>query len=290
MLLYYHNNLWKKRSQILLLTLKLMPMNCGKSLVYLADELAKERAFRQKVRGALAYPIVVLVAALAVGLGVSFFVLPKLLDLFTGINVELPFTTRMLLSFATLMKDYGILLSIGVVFLVILIRFLISWPKSKPFFDNLILNLPLFGKIAQEIQLTLICRNLGVMLKSGLTIPTALEVESKAITNSIYQEYLRRLLDSVTKGQSLTSEFEKKTYSKIPLIAAKMVSVGEQTGKLDETFMYLADYFDDSVEDSVKNITTLLEPILLLTIGVIVGFVALSIITPIYSLTGSINP
>ena len=259
------------------------------NLAFLALQLSKEHAFSQKIKGALAYPVIVLIAALIVGLGVGIFVLPKLISLFNGLDVQLPLSTQILLEVATVMQNYGIVIIIGVIILVILFRLLITTPKTKPFFDRVLLSIPLFGGIAQNSQLAILCRSLGIMILSGLPITQALEIESKVTTNCVYQGYIENLLVSVTKGQSLSNELNKSKYKMIPLIAAKMIAVGEETGKLDETLLYLADFFEEAVDDATKNITTTLEPIMLLVIGLFVAFIAFSIITPIYSLTGSIQ-
>ena len=139
------------------------------------------------------------------------------------------------------------------------------------------------------MELSTICRNLGIMLKSGLPITTTLEAESKALTNLVYREYLQNLLKSVDKGKTMEETLSAQKFSLIPHYMIKMIGVGEKTGKLEDTFIYLGDFFEEEVDNTTKNLANILEPVLLIIIGLVVAFVALAIISPIYELTGSIR-
>ncbi len=261
----------------------------SESLDYLAQQLAKDYALKKKIQGALLYPAIVLTAVFLVGAGMSIFVLPQLTDLFASLNVELPITTRILLFFSNLMKNYGILIIAGFIALFALFRIAIKLPLIKPKWDMTTLSFPIFGPLLENEQLTFLCRNLGVMLKSGLTITKALEVEFEGSDNLVFKDYLSRLRRSIDKGRELQQELTEGNYSRFSPIAIKMIGVGEKTGKLDEAFLYLGDFFEDEVDNTAKNLSVILEPIILIIIGLIVGFVALSIISPIYNLTGSIK-
>lgn len=257
------------------------------SFSYLSTQLAKDYAFRKKVQSALMYPTIVLIAASAVSIGVSLFVLPKLVDLFNGFDTKLPLSTQLLIGFSTIMQKFGILVVLGFVGLLILGKFLLSQSKVKPYVDKTLFYMPVFGKLLQDAEITGFCRNLGIMLKSGIPIMAALDIQVKITTNTVFKKYMQDLLDATLKGSSFSGELERGKYKQIPLIVTKMISVGEQTGRLDETLVYLGDFFEDEVDDIMRNISTLLEPIMLLFIGSIVAFVALAIISPIYQLTGS---
>jgi type IV pilus assembly protein PilC len=259
------------------------------SLLYLSGQLAKDYAFRKKIQGAMLYPMIVFTAAGIVGIGVSLFVLPQLLDLFSGYEIELPLSTQILIFIAKSMQSYGVLIFIYIGILLVGVRILLTFPAIKPYWHQVLLVLPIFGKILQNSELTSFCRNLGIMLKSGLPITKALAIEENITSNLIFQKYLKDMLSAVDKGTLLSAELESGKYKKIPLIATKMIAVGEKTGKLEETFLYLGDFFEDEVDDATRNISTIIEPIMLLFIGLIVAFVALSIISPIYELTSSIK-
>jgi len=260
------------------------------NLIYLANQLAKDYAFQKKVRGAMMYPMIVLSAAGIIGMSISLFVLPQLINLFSGFDVELPLTTRLLLSFAQIMRDFGIIIVFCIVGLILLFRFLVTTKVVKPLWHRLLLSFPIFGIIMQNTELSTFTRSLGIMIKSGLPITKALEIETSMSSNTVFNQYSKRMLSGITRGHALSQELASPNYSKIPQIAVKMIAVGEETGKLDETLLYLADFFEEEVNDATKNMSTILEPIMLLGIGLIVAFVALAVISPIYQLTGSIKP
>lgn len=260
-----------------------------KNLDYLASHLKKEHDFLLKVRSALLYPTIVLSVALIVGIGLSVFVLPQLVDLFASLDVELPLSTKILLFFAEVMRDYGILLLIGLIFFVLFFRFLITTKLFRPYWHTFILSLPVFGTYLQQIELATLFRNLGTMLGAGLPISAALEAQYKSSKNEVYKSILERIKAGVRKGKAIEQILSENDSKYFPLIAIRMISVGEKTGKLDETFVYLGEYFENEVDDTSKNLSTVLEPIILLLVGIVVAFVALSIIGPIYQFTGAIK-
>ncbi|MEK7571215.1 MAG: type II secretion system F family protein [Patescibacteria group bacterium] len=259
------------------------------SFAYLGEQLGKDYAFRKKIQGALLYPIIVFTGAMIVGIGISLFVLPQLLELFKGFDVELPWTTQLLLWFAELMKNFGVIVVIWLFVVLVTGRLVTQLSVVKPLWHRFLLSLPILGNIIQNTELSSFSRNMGIMLKSGMPINTAMEIESHMTQNLVFQKYGENLLSSIDRGKSLAKELETGKYPKIPLIAVKMLSVGETTGKLDETFAYLADFFEEEVDDATKNISTIFEPIMLIFIGLIVAFVAMAIISPIYELTGNIK-
>ena len=259
------------------------------TLNYLATQLSREYNLRKKIQGALLYPAIVITAITIVGIGMSLFVLPKLVDLFESLDVKLPITTQILLFFANLMKERGIFIVAGFIVSVILFRIFISLSIVRPKWDRIVLSFPIIGVLIQNRELSLFCRNLGVMIKSGLPIKKALNIEYEASGNYVFKDYIKRIEKSVDKGKEIASELSLGHYSKFSPIAIKMIAVGEKTGSLDESFLYLSDFFDEEVDNIAKNLSVVLEPIILLVIGLLVGFVALAIISPIYELTGSIR-
>lgn len=260
-----------------------------KNLDYLSLHLKKQHEFTGKVRGALLYPSIILGVALIVGIGLSIFVLPKLIDLFASLDVELPLSTKILLLFAKVMRDYGIFLLGGLVLIFVLIRWAITTRAVKPHWHYFLLSLPVLGVFMQNIQLASMFRNIGTMLSVGVHISTALDAQFETTTNSIYKNYLSEIKSGVEKGKSIEETLTKTNKKFMPLIAVRMIGVGEKTGKLDETLTYLGDYFEDEVDDTSKNLSTIIEPVVLIIVGLIVGFIAISIIGPIYQFTGSIK-
>lgn len=259
------------------------------SLEYLAKQLAKEYSLHKKIQGALIYPTIVIVAVILIGAGMSLFVLPQLTNLFTSLGVKLPLTTQILLFFANLMKHHGLIITISLAIIIILIRIFIALPSVRPKWDRLVLSFPIFGELLQNQQLSAICRNMGIMLKSGLPLTKSLGIQYIATNNFVFKDYILKLQKSIDRGKDMGVELDTGNYSKFSPIAVKMIAVGEKTGKLDEVFLYLGDFFEEEVDNIAKNLSVVLEPVILLVVGVIVGFVALAIISPIYDLTGSIK-
>lgn len=259
------------------------------NLEYLSEQLKKSYDFNQKIQGATLYPKLILAATVIMGMFISLFVLPQLVDMFTSLDVTLPLSTKILLFVANLMKNYGVYIAIGVVATGVLIAFLLQTSYVKPKYHRLLLILPFIGTLNQNLEMAGFCRNMGVMLKSGLTITEALKAQLDATDNLVYKGYLESILKAMEKGKKISNELDNKKYPFIPAIVTKMIGVGEDTGKLEDVFIYMGDFFEEDVDDTTKNLSNVMEPALLLAIGVVVAFVSLAIITPIYQLTGGIR-
>lgn len=259
------------------------------NLEFMAGQLTKDYILRKKVQGALLYPALIVTAAVVMGGFIALFVLPQLVDFFDAFDTELPITTSILLFVANTMKDYGVFILLGAVVLVVGLIFLLRTPKIKPKWHSLQLKIPLIGDMLAYNQLARFSRNLGVLLTSGISISRSIEVTANTLSNIKFRNDLLKIGDSLTKGKNIAEEMSSKKYSEFPPIVSKMIGVGEKTGKLDETLLYLGDFYEDEIDNLSKNLTTILEPILLIIIGLVVGFVALAIISPIYELTGSIR-
>lgn len=258
-------------------------------LVYLAEHLKKQYDFKKKVQSALLYPEIILVTALLVGAGISLFVLPQLIDLFESMNVKLPLSTQILLWVSHFMKVYGILFFGALFGLLGLIRALIQLPSVRPYWDRFLFLLPVIGAYLNHIELASFSRNLGMMLKSGLPILSAFDILESSTENSIYRQYIKKISLSVKQGSSLSKIIESQYMVFIPTLASRMISVGEKTGTLDETLLYLGDYFEEEIDVASKDFATLLEPMILVFVGLIVAYLAFAIISPIYEFTSGIK-
>lgn len=260
----------------------------SENLQHLADQLQKEKELSSKIKGAMLYPIVVLIAAFVLGMGMSFLILPKIIPLFEGLKTELPFTTRALISFSHFVANNTVSLAIGIVVGVIVLLAILKAKFSRPVTNWLLLKLPIVKGIVVNTNLARFSRTLGTLLKSGLNIDEALQITSQTVSNYYYQKSLREISERVSKGSRLAASMED--YKKLfPKMVSRMILVGEQSGNLEGTLIYLAEFYEIEVDNSTKNLSTAIEPILLLLIGLVVGFLALSIITPIYNITGNIH-
>ncbi len=258
------------------------------NLNYLALELKKRHELRGKVRGALIYPAIIFFVTIVIATTLIVFVFPKLLPLFRSLKVELPITTRLLIAVAGFLTNYGLWVILGLIVLIILFILLLRAQGFRKVVHRLAISLPLFGKIVVEVNLVNSSRTLGLLLKSGVRIVEAVNITADTLINLVYQRELKSAAEKVRKGEFISKHFvlKKKFF---PAIFTNMVAVGENTGNLTENLNYLAEYYESEVDDFVKNLSGTLEPILLIFMGVLVGFIALSFITPLYKLTQGIR-
>lgn len=263
--------------------------NLEKNLEHLARQLEKEHNFRKKVQSAMLYPLLVLAATVCLGGGISLFILPKLVEFFESLEVELPLTTRVLLFIARVMKTHGIIIFGGVFVFLFLGSLVVRLRSVRPHWHRFLLHLPIFGPFLKSSHLSSFCRNLGIMLESGIPIAEALEISAEAIGNEVFRADVKKIGQAVEKGRGIEEALERGQFFEFPSLLAKMIGVGEKTGHLEENLLYLGDFFEEEVDSMSKNFANILEPVLLLGIGLVVGFVALAIISPIYQLTGSIR-
>lgn len=259
------------------------------NLVFLSGQLDSSYALRKKIQGILLYPAIVLSMALVLGAAISIFILPRLLKLFESFDVALPLSTRLLLSFSSFMDRHGIVIFSLIFLFCIFWRVCITLPRIKPYWHRFLLSLPVFGEFFQDIAISHFCRDMGTMLESGLPILEALTVEEAVMEDRAIAYLVGGLAVAVSEGRTLADELSRKQYVLISPLAIKMIAAGEKSGQLGETLLYLENFFEAEVDRKIKNMTVIFEPLLLIGIGLIVAFLALAILTPIYSLTGSIR-
>jgi len=259
------------------------------NLEFLAHQMSKDYTLRKKVQGAMMYPALVLSATVVIGGFVSLFVLPKLVDFFGAFQVELPLPTKILLFFANTMKNYGLLIALDIFVTLLIFSIFFQFPKIKPLVHALLLKIPLFGEVICYDQIARFSRNFGTLLKSGIPVVQSLEVTSKTLSNLKFKNDIHEIAQYLDKGKNIGEAMDQNKFNEFPPIVVKMVKVGEKSGKLEETLQYLSEFYDEEIDSITKNLSTILEPALLLVIGVTVGFVAIAIISPIYELTGSIG-
>lgn len=259
------------------------------NLDFLAKQMTKDYSLRKKIKGALFYPALVITATIVLGTFISFFILPKLVDFFDSFDVELPPTTKVLMYIAYVMKNYGLIIMSSLAGLIVLMIVLVRLRPVKYLWHKMMIKLPLFGKLIAYGQISRFSRNLGTLIQSGVPVTRSMEITANTLSNLKFKNDLFEVTKSLTKGKNIGKTLENKKFSEYPPIVSKMISIGEKTGKLDETLLYLGDFYEDEIDDMSKNLTTIIEPVLLIVIAAAVGFVALAIISPIYELTGSIR-
>lgn len=262
--------------------------NLPKNLEHISTQLEKEMDLITKIKSAMTYPSVIFVAAIALALGMSYFVLPQILPLFTGLNIELPWTTRAVIWFSELVSDRGAVLFPATIAVLLGCVWLVRQPVSRPVTHLVLLHVPILKIIIRNSNLARFTLTLGTLLESGLPIDDALAITERTVSNLYYRRAVQSSLDRVATGGSLHTALASHSHL-FPSLTTSMIRVGEESGSLDESLLYLSNFYEREVDSAAKTLTTALEPILLAIIGVVVGTLALSIITPIYEITGNIR-
>ena len=257
----------------------------GEILLRLADNLEKQREFKSKLKGALVYPIIVVVGMFAVMFIMVTFVLPKLLGLYKDFNVELPLSTKILIGISNFSTKFWPLVFILIVVGFYFVKKYLATKVGKKSFDQFVLKLPVFGQIISISALVESTRTLAILIAAGISILDALSIVVDSTDNLIYKQAFLTVSQKVEKGQSMGVALEQEEI--FPPILVQMSLVGEQTGNLDDTLLRLSKYFEMESEMATKTMTTLIEPLILVFLGVGVGFLVMSVITPIYNLTNS---
>ncbi len=258
-----------------------------KNLEFLADYLKKGHELSKKVKGALIYPGIVFTMTIVEMVGVMFFILPKLEELFSSFS-NIPKFTQGILNISLFMRENVLFIVIGILLIITSWIVFMRTKRGKYFKDWMSLNLPVIKSLTSNNILATFARTLGILLETGIPIVHALEITSSTVGNRIYQKALTQVHDSVKSGQNLAQSLEQ--FEKLfPPTFTKMVEIGENTASLETNLGYLYDFHANEVEDISTNLTTLIEPILLIFIGSMIGLLAIIIIGPIYQFTGSVS-
>ena len=259
-----------------------------KTLEQLAIQLEKEYDLRKKITGAFMYPGIISGLTLILTVGMIIFIIPKILKVFESFDMKLPLPTRILISVGTFLTEktfLAIFLFIAIVaFFVIIFRM----KALKPFWHGIILRLPVFGKVLVAANISRFARSMNSLLQTGVPVTDTLTITGNMIGNHHYKKVIHEAKDKVEQGGKLGESFAE--HEKLfPIMAVKMMYIGEKSGSLETTTQRLAELYEKEVNNLTKNLSILLEPILLILMGVLLGGIALSIILPIYQLPNLIK-
>jgi type IV pilus assembly protein PilC len=258
-----------------------------KALLRLADTLEKQQKLKSTIKGALTYPVIVVAVMIIIMFIMMIFVIPQISRLYESLNVELPLPTVLLITTSNIFVSFWPIL---LIFLSICGFGFSRWHmtiEGKLTIDSMLLKIPIFGNLIQKTILAEFSRTLGVLLGSGALVIETLDRVSNITGNIYYKNAIVDISKRVERGVSLGDAMS--LYNLFPPNLVELVKIGEQTGRLDSTLMKASEYFENEVTQTVKTLTTALEPIILLVLGVGVAFLVLSIITPIYQITNSIQ-
>ncbi len=259
----------------------------AENLVHAAGGLERERELKAAIRGALYYPLIIISMSVVLGAVLSFFVLPRIVPILKGLHVELPLTTRALIAFTDFISRHG--WATGGVMLgsALFIWWILRQRVVKPFSHQVLLVLPILGKISRESNLAHFSRTLSTMLKSGLSVNEAMSITGESLPNYVYRQSAAVISGRLQSGESISAVMGG--YKKLfPRQVLSLIRVGEKSGRLEEELAHIGKIYESEVDRAAKRLTIIIEPLLLIAIGLAVGLLALSIITPIYKITGNL--
>lgn len=258
-----------------------------KAFSRLADTLEKQQKLRGAVKGALTYPIVVIIMMVAVVAVMMVFVIPQMSTLYEGMAIDLPLPTLILINISKFFVSYWYIMLGFIVLAGFAYKRWYKTVEGKLALDGIKLKIPVFGKLARQSILAEFCRTLGALLSSGTLVVSALERVSNITGNIHYKSAIMDISKKVEKGVGIGDAMG--VYDLFPVNLIELVKIGEQTGKMDESLVRASDFFENEVDQMVKTLSTLLEPIILVILGIGVGFLVISIITPIYHIMDAIK-
>ncbi|MGA9532048.1 MAG: type II secretion system F family protein [Anaerolineales bacterium] len=261
--------------------------NIGYVLRQVAVYMEKEQGVSRKIRGATSYPLFLLVMAAAVVLIVMNFTLPPLLSLYDEFDATLPVPTKIMIGVANFLIAYRFFLFVGAALLVILIAWYITTPSGRRQLDRALIRTPIIGRINTQGAVARLSRSLSTLLGAGVSLPESLELGKDIVNNVLLSRAVERLRQETLQGHGLSEAISQSSY--FPRMLTQMVRVGEETGTLDTHLGTLADFYEEEVDRSLKRLTDILEPAMIIFVGTIVAFVAISVILPMYSLLQNIR-
>ncbi|MFZ5982443.1 MAG: type II secretion system F family protein [Patescibacteria group bacterium] len=262
--------------------------NLEEVLNILANQLEKEHELKSKVRGALMYPTVILLAMVGIGIIMLTFVLPKITGVFTDMKVELPPTTQFIIAVSNFMRDHSYLTIGSVVFLAVFLKFFLTTKSGKKTLAFVSLRVPVINDLVKKINCARFSRFYSSLLRSGVSVVETLRIISETLTNYSYQRVIKESVEQVQKGIPL-SEIIRKHEGIFLIQVWQMMQVGEETGKTEAVMMKLAEFYEEEINQTTKNLSSIIEPFLMIIIGGAVGFFAVAMLQPIYGLMENIN-
>lgn len=253
------------------------------TLEEVSTQLQKEFELRRAVMGGMLYPIVIISALFSVGLAMMIFVVPKLVEVFEGFNVELPLITRILIATSSLFSTYWYVAITVAIVGGVAARNLMKVPILRTQLSRILLRVPIVGRITKDINIARLSRNLSSLLVSGVAFTDALEILGKNTSHRVYAQVFQKAQEHIKQGKALSDFFEQYP-ALFPALLINIMHVGEQTGELATVLKEVALFYEGEVDQTMKNLTSIMEPVLMILIGLGVGALAVSIISPIYSL------
>lgn len=255
-------------------------------LNYLADELEKDYDMTSKIKGAMYYPAFVIAGMSVVGVIMMVYVVPKLTDIMKETGASLPMATQILINVSSFLASYWILLLVLLVLSAVGLKFFSKTPLGKGLIDALILKLPIFGNLFQKIYLVRFTRSMQTLLLGGVTLSQGLAITAEVVSNQVYKDLLTRTKEEVEDGNSMSSVFSQNNV--VPSMVSQMLLIGEKTGKLESILGSISKFYGREIDNMIANLMTLMEPIIMVVMGVAVGIMVAAVIMPMYNMASAV--
>ncbi len=255
-------------------------------LNYLADQQEKDYDLISKIRGAMIYPAFIISGLIIVAALMMIFVIPQLTSILMETGTDLPVSTKILINSSNFLSTYWWLLLIVLVVFFISIRLLISTSRGAYYWDTLKLKWPIFGKLYQKIVLIRFCRSLHTLITGGVSLTRSLDIVSDVVGNETYKKIIKETKLEVEDGNSIVTVFLRS--KEVPIIVSQMLKIGEKTGRIDEILDKLSSFYSREVDNMVTNLTTIIEPLIMIFMGVAVGILVAAVILPMYNLAAAL--
>jgi len=257
--------------------------NVSGSLGIVSSQMEKSYLLAKKVRGALIYPAVIISAMIVIAILLLIFMVPTLSATFEGLGAELPLSTRILIYTSNFLVEHTLAVLAVIILTVFSATLFLRSRVGRNISDNLSVHIPVIGEMVKEFESARTTRTLSSLLSSGVEIVVALDVTIDVVQNHLYKNVLARVRNAIEKGEPMSAVFIEHEHL-YPVFVGEMVAVGEETGKISEMLMSVANYYEEEVDQKTKNLSTIIEPVLMIIIGIGVGIFAISMLAPTYSL------
>lgn len=256
--------------------------NLEEALGLLADQLEKEHTLLSRVRGAMYYPAVIMLVMIGVGIAMMMYVVPKLTTIFSDIQTSLPFSTRMIIVVSNYMSEHQFIVLSGIAALVTALIFFFKSRVGKKAASVVFFRAPIIKNVVIKVNNARFARIYSSLTKSGVSVVESLRIISRTLTNETYRKSFQEISEEVEKGKAIHESLAK--YPRIfPVLTVQMMEVGEETGKTTDVLLNLAKFYEGEISQITKNLSSIIEPVLMVIIGTAVGFFAISMILPMYS-------
>lgn len=254
-------------------------------MLYLADQKEKDYDIEAKVKGAMIYPAFIVSVLVVVAFIVVAFVIPNITGILKESGAELPLITKVLVWLSEFVRAFWLIMVALAIAIVGLWLYWIKTESGRWFYDNLKLRIPIFGTVFRNIYIVRICRSFATLIKGGVPVAAALAVVKDVVDNVVYEEILAKTIKSVDEGNQVSESLTESQY--IPSIVTQMIAVGEESGKLEEVLGQSAEFYSREIDNTVRNLSNLIEPIIMVFLGVAVGIFVLAVILPMWQLSSS---